>query len=72
MDVGGEHLVGFVREVPDFVHVLNDVTSIDGFFQFGAGCSRDSARPRRGCNGDRVRSAVWVARVSHRYDRGET
>ena len=35
VDVGREQLVGFAREVPDFVHVLNDVTSIDGFLQFG-------------------------------------
>ena len=37
VDVGGEQLVGFAREVPDFVHVLNDVTPIDSFFQFGGG-----------------------------------
>ena len=28
-------MVGFAREVPDFVHVLNDVAPIDSFFQFG-------------------------------------
>ena len=37
VDVGGEQLVGFVREVPDFVHVLNEVTLIDGFLQFRGG-----------------------------------
>ena len=37
VDVGGEQFVGFVREVPDFVPVLNDVTPIDSFLQFQGG-----------------------------------
>ena len=36
VDVRGEHAVGFAREVPDVVHVLDDVPSIDGFLQFGS------------------------------------
>ena len=39
VDVGGEQLVEFPRKVPDFVHVLNDVTSIDSFLQFQSGPS---------------------------------
>ena len=30
-----EHGVGIAHEMPDFVHVLDDVASIDGFLQFG-------------------------------------
>ena len=32
-------MLGFAQEVPDFVHVLNDVTSRDGFLQFKGGPS---------------------------------
>ena len=35
VDVGGEHVIGSTREVPHFVHVLNDVALVDGFLQFG-------------------------------------
>jgi len=31
VDVGGEQLVGLAREVPDLVHVLDDVALIEGF-----------------------------------------
>ena len=37
VDVGGEHGVGIGRKMPYFVHVLDDVTSIDGFLEFGGG-----------------------------------
>ena len=30
-------MVGSAREVPDFVHTVNYVTLIDGFFQFRGG-----------------------------------
>ena len=36
-DVGGEHGVGIGRKMPYFVHVTDDITSIDGFLQFGGG-----------------------------------
>ena len=35
--VRGEHGVGSSREMPDLVHVLDDVPLIDGFLQFGRG-----------------------------------
>ena len=35
--VRGEHGVGSSREMPDLVHVLDDVPLIDGFLQFGGG-----------------------------------
>ena len=35
--VRGEHGVGIAREMPDLVHVLDAVASIDGFLQFGGG-----------------------------------
>ena len=37
VDVGGEHGVGIGGKMPYFVHVTNDVTSIDGFLEFGGG-----------------------------------
>ena len=37
VDVGGEHGVGIGGKVPDFVHVLDGVPSIDGFLEFGGG-----------------------------------
>ena len=37
VDVGGEHGVGIGGKVPYFVHVLDDVPSIDGFLEFGGG-----------------------------------
>ena len=37
VDVDGEHGVGIGGKVPYFVHVSNDVTSIDGFLEFGGG-----------------------------------
>ena len=36
VDVGREHVIGIAREVPHFVHVLDDVTLVDGFLQFGS------------------------------------
>lgn len=35
--MGGDQLVGIPWEVPDFVHVLDDVTSVDAFLQFRGG-----------------------------------
>ena len=35
--VRGEHGIGIAREMPDLVHVLDDVPLIDGFLQFGRG-----------------------------------
>ena len=35
VDVRGEHVVGIAREVPYFIHVLNDVALVDSFLQFG-------------------------------------
>ena len=37
VEVGGDQLVGFPWEVPDFVHVLDDVTSVDVFLQLRGG-----------------------------------
>ena len=37
VDVGGEHGVGIGGKMPYFVHVTNDVPSIDGFLEFGGG-----------------------------------
>ena len=37
VDVGGEHGVGIGGKMPDFVHVLDDVPSMDGFLEFGGG-----------------------------------
>ena len=37
VDVGGEHGVGIGGKMAYFVHVSNDVTSIDGFLKFGGG-----------------------------------
>ena len=34
VDVRGEHVIGIAREVPYFVHVLDDVALVDGFLQF--------------------------------------
>ena len=35
--VRGEHGIGMAFEMPDLVHVLDAVPSIDGFLQFGRG-----------------------------------
>ena len=35
VDIGGEHVIGSTREVPHFVHVLDDVALVEGFLQFG-------------------------------------
>lgn len=37
VDVGGDQLVEFPWELPDFVHVLDDATSVDVFLQFRGG-----------------------------------
>ena len=37
VDIGREHGVGIGGKMPYFVHVSNDVTSIDGFLQFRGG-----------------------------------
>ena len=41
VDVGGEHGVGIGGKVPYFVHMTDDVPSIDGFLQFGGGLGTD-------------------------------
>ena len=33
--VTGEYVIGIAREMPNFLHVLNDVALVDGFLQFG-------------------------------------
>ena len=34
VDVRGEHVIGSVREMPHFVHVLDDIASVNSFLQF--------------------------------------
>ena len=60
VDVGGEHGVGIGGKMPYFVHVSNDVTSIDGFLEFGgwARCQSDNVLLRCGHNDDYVLSRV--------------
>ena len=33
--VRGEHVIGIAGEMPHFVHVLDDIPSVNGFLQFG-------------------------------------
>ena len=45
-------MIAIVWKVPNLVHVLNDVTSMDGFLQFrgGPGYRRDTVQRRCGRN----------------------